>query len=204
LSAIERCKDRLLAIGPASPAARKQIVTSVMAFWEDQPGVGVNIIDKLLNYTILSPMSVMEWCFPANMDGKTLSLGWLFEIVSTTIFKVSHRLRQLVAAKFAGISEDQKEMIEQSIVALKEEQTAMFNLIEEAMIKLIQAHPKAEDDADGAQSEGAMIRRWAEAWKRVFARKSAVELAAVTLIADQGLLAEVELKKTEPEGNGTA
>lgn len=61
LSSIERCKERLLSAGGASPAARKQIIESVTAYWKDQPGIGVNIVDKLLNYTILSPTSVVEW-----------------------------------------------------------------------------------------------------------------------------------------------
>src|SRR4051794_13043061 len=68
LSCIERCKERLLAIGPQSETARRQIITSVMDYWKDQPGIGVNIIDKLLNYTILTPMSVIEWALIYHND----------------------------------------------------------------------------------------------------------------------------------------
>ena len=97
LSSIERCKERLLAIGPASSGAQKQIIESVMQYWKDQPGVGVNIVDKLLNYTILSPASVVEWAL--SKKGERLAETFVFEMVSSTIGKVTGRVRQVQKAK---------------------------------------------------------------------------------------------------------
>src|SRR6266536_4975885 len=87
LSCIERCKDRLLAIGPRSPAARRQIITTVMEYWKFSPGIGVNIIDKLLNYTILTPMSVVEWVLRDQVDsGGILSRHYVYEMVASTMW----------------------------------------------------------------------------------------------------------------------
>jgi nuclear cap-binding protein subunit 1 len=94
LSSIERCKERLLAVGTQSSEARKQIIESVMGYWKDQPGVGVNIVDKLLNYTILSPGSVIEWALAK--EGTRLSMAYVYEMVSATIGKVTGRVRQVV------------------------------------------------------------------------------------------------------------
>ncbi|KAL8817598.1 MAG: hypothetical protein Q9223_003590 [Gallowayella weberi] len=67
LSCIERCKERLLSLGPQSEAARRQIITSVLEYWAEKPGVGVNVVDKLLNYTILTPLSVIT----EDLDART-------------------------------------------------------------------------------------------------------------------------------------
>ena len=50
-----------------------------MEYWKDQPGIGVNIVDKLLNYTILSPGSVIEWAL--GKEGGRLSEAHVFEMV---------------------------------------------------------------------------------------------------------------------------
>lgn len=97
LSSIERCKDRLLAIGPASSTAQTQIIDSVMQYWKDQPGVGVNIVDKLLNYMILSPSIVIDWALSKN--GERLGQTYVFEMVGSTIAKVTGRVRQVHKAK---------------------------------------------------------------------------------------------------------
>jgi nuclear cap-binding protein subunit 1 len=98
LSCIERSKDRLLAIGSDSTHARTQIITSVMDYWVDQPGIAINIIDKLLNYTILSPLSVLEWALAESVAaGTILSKPHVFEMISATVGKVTNRMRQIVA-----------------------------------------------------------------------------------------------------------
>ena len=82
LSCIERNKERLLSVGPFSSLARRQIITSVMEYWADQPGVAINIIDKLLNYTILTPLSVIEWALLDNLAaGKILAKTHVYEMI---------------------------------------------------------------------------------------------------------------------------
>src|SRR5436190_11241956 len=83
LSCIERSKERLLSIGPQSAPARRQIITSVMKYWVDQPGIAVNIIDKLLNYTILTPLSVIEWALVDNLgNGAILAKSYIYEMIA--------------------------------------------------------------------------------------------------------------------------
>ena len=98
LSCIERCKEKLLAVGQESTEARRQIVRSVMSYWADQPGVGANVVDKLLNYSVLTPASVIEWAL-VEAGPESLSLNHVWEMVSTTVNKVNNRVRQIVAAR---------------------------------------------------------------------------------------------------------
>ena len=89
LSCIERGKERLLEVAQTSEPARRQIVASVFEYWKDQSGVAVRIIDILLNYTILAPMTVIQWVLGDNLGaGEGLTESWVYEIVSITIAKV--------------------------------------------------------------------------------------------------------------------
>ncbi|TVY85826.1 Nuclear cap-binding protein subunit, partial [Lachnellula willkommii] len=133
LSSIERCKERLLAVGAQSPEARKQIIDSVMGYWKDQPGVGVNIVDKLLNYTILSPASVIEWALAK--EGTRLSLPYVYEMVSATIGKVTGRVRQVVRGKnVPGILPEVKLGMEQTVERERKSMKDLFQVMEDALV----------------------------------------------------------------------
>jgi nuclear cap-binding protein subunit 1 len=175
LSSIERCKERLLAIGPASPAARKQIIESVMEYWKDQPGIGVNIVDKLLNYTILSPASVVEWALAK--EGTRLSKAYVYEMVSATIGKVTGRVRQVVRAKNAsGLVPEQKMMLVDTVERERKSMKELFQLMEDSLGGWVTgSKDQAVEGGDGDSIEEATIRQWGERWLRVFRRKIAVE-----------------------------
>ena len=182
LSAIERCKERLLAIGPQSSAARKQIITSVMEYWKDQPGIGVNIIDKLLNYTILTPMSVVEWALIDHNDrGAVLAQSHMYEMISTTVFKVTNRVRQIVAARNQpGLPQPQVKILDETLRRERAEQTEMFGVIEEALLAFAQGSKDEMVETGGGDSvEEELVRGWGERWLRIFRRKFAVEEDAV-------------------------
>ena len=182
LSRIEYCKDRLLALGPSSPAARRQIITSVMEYWKDQPGVGVNIIDKLLNYTILTPMSVIEWVLVEHKDnGAILAQSHIYEMVSTTVFKVTNRIRQIVATRDQpGLQPEQVKMLQDTLDRERADQTNMFGVIEEALLAFATGSNEEVTDAeDGTEKDKGMVRSWAQRWLTVFRRKLAVEEAVV-------------------------
>ncbi|KAI9762309.1 MAG: Mitochondrial Translation Optimization [Chaenotheca gracillima] len=200
LSCIERCKDRLLAIGnggthqqeqqkQGSPAARKQIITSVMEYWHEQPGIGINIIDKLLNYTILSPMSVVEWALlEHNERGRVLASAHVYEMLSTTAGKVTTRVRQILAARDQpGLPEPQVRLLDETLQRERAEQASMFRVIEEALTafadgtkdELVEMDDVEQNEGGGQGPEQALIRAWGERWLRVFRRKFAVEEAFV-------------------------
>ena len=180
LSCIERCKERLLAIGPQSSGARRQIITSVMEYWKEQPGIGVNIIDKLLNYTILTPMSVIEWVLIDHTDGgNVLIYSHIYEMVSTTVFKVTNRVRQIVGARNqVGLPEAQVKMLDETLEKERAEQAELFKVIEDALLGNAQgSQDEMMENGDGSTEEEALLRGWGERWLRVFRRKFAVEEA---------------------------
>ena len=192
LSAIERCKDRLLAIGPASPAARKQILTSVMSYWINQPGIGVNIVDKLLNYTILTPMSVIEWVLIDHNDqGRVLAQSHSYEMVASTVFKVTNRVRQILQARDqSGLTTEQREVLDGTFRKEREEMVSMFRVIM-SVLNGFAARTKVpipeigdgDTDMDDSLEPGKRIQEWGARWLRVFRRKAAVEDAVVGEVA---------------------
>jgi nuclear cap-binding protein subunit 1 len=181
LSCIERCKERLLAIGPQSETARRQIITSVMDYWKDQPGVGVNIIDKLLNYTILTPMSVVEWALiEHNYRGRNLAKSHIYEMVSTTVFKVTNRVRQIVAARDQeGLPDDQINMLNETLVREREEQKIMFRVIEDSLTNCAHESKDEMERDSGVNVDEKLPQKWPERWLKVFRRKFAVEEAVI-------------------------
>ena len=189
LSQVERCKDRLLSLGPQSESARRQIISSVMEYWHEKPGVGVNVVDKLLNYTILTPNSVVTWALSDQLGkGEKLVLGHVFELVSSTVAKVTNRVRQLVSARNQpGLPTEQIAILEETLTKERGEMNNLFALIEDALVGV--ASGSADGMAESADSEErgeAMLRGWGARWLRVFRRKMAIEEAWVLEAMEQG------------------
>jgi nuclear cap-binding protein subunit 1 len=185
LSCIERNKDRLLAIGPKSPAARRQIITSVMEYWVDQPGIGINIIDKLLNYTIITPLSVIEWALVDKLEaGAILAKTHVFEMISATVGKVTNRLRQIVAARTQpGLYEPQLSVLDETLTREKKDMHSLFQVIEDSVVSVAGGSNDQlmeRGDGSGDLPEDEVIRQWGKRWLRVFRRKAAVEEAYIT------------------------
>lgn len=181
LSCIERCKDRLLSLGPASPPARRQIISSVMGYWQNQAGVGVNIVDKLLNYTILTPASVVEWVLIEQVDrGKILAKAYAYEMISVTMTKVTKRVRQIVEAiRRPSLPAEQMAMLQETLERERGEMQRLFGLIEDSLVGLATgSNDEVMDSGEGegeAEGEAALVRRWGERWMRVFQRRYTVE-----------------------------
>jgi nuclear cap-binding protein subunit 1 len=203
LSCIERNKERLLAIGPRSSAARRQIITSVMEYWADQPGIAINIIDKLLNYTILTPLSVIEWALLDNLDaGKILSKTHIYEMVSATVGKVTNRIRQIVVARTQpGLYEPQLSVLDETLNREKGDMQTLFDLIEDSIVSVAGGSNDQlmERSNDGDTfTENEIIRQWAGRWLRVFRRKVAVEesfiLEAMANATPLGTVAPIPLQ----------
>lgn len=181
LSTVDRCKDRLLAIGPQSELARRQIVSSVFAYWADQPGTAVNIVDKLLNYNIVTPMCVIEWALHDHLDrGRALASPQIYEMVSSTMFKVTNRVRQVVGMRNTA---EQNEARKQADAALPQERQAMRDLFSAIQDAVEAVGNGAQDEMierfDGESVERDLIVAWGERWTRVWRRKAAVEEATV-------------------------
>ena len=185
LSCIERNKDRLLAIGAASEKARLQIITSVMEYWRDQPGVAINIIDKLLNYTIISPMSVLEWVLTEHIAaGAILSKSHIYEMVFATVGKVTNRMRQIVAARAQkNLYEPQLSVLEETLLRERAEMQNLFKFIEDSLVSVASGSNDElmeRGDGSGDLPEDAILRQWGRRWLRVFRRKALVEEAFIS------------------------
>ncbi|MCJ1419394.1 hypothetical protein MMC32_005749 [Xylographa parallela] len=196
LSCIERCKERLLAIGASSEPARRQIITSVMAYWVEKPGVGVNIVDKLLNYTILTPTSVIEWVLVDQLArGKILTHAHIYEMVASTVHKVTNRVRQIaIARNQRGLPADQKALLDETLEKERTEMRMLFTLVEDALRGVAEGSADTMAESTDQDDEGeALLRGWGRRWLRVFRRKLAVEEAWVLEMLEIG-------DRTEPEG----
>ena len=182
LSCIERCKERLLGIGRESEAARRQIVGSVVAYWKDLPGVAVNIVDKLLNYTIVTPEAVIRWCLgegiataegtatgdAAQMPGAGLADSWRYELVAATMGKVTNRVRQIVAARLQAVTmldmplpEEQLATLDGTLSAERDGMRELFALVDQLL---------SQRAASGSPEDEQLAAKWAERWARTFRR----------------------------------
>ena len=178
LSQIERCKDRLLSIGAQSELAQRQIITSVMDYWQEKPGIGVNVVDKLLNYTILTPISVVLWSLNDQLGkGDALVLSQTFEMVSSTVTKVTNRVRQIVVARNQHrLPGDQVAILDETLSKERSEMGKLFAVIENGLVGV--AGGTVDDMVESRDQnfeEAAMLRGWGKRWLRVFRRKLTVE-----------------------------
>lgn len=175
IACIERSKERLLEIGNGNPTARKQIITSVMEYWKFQQGVGGVILDKLLNYNILTPASVVEWALIDHVQhGTFLASAWGYELISNTARKVANRVKSVVdAIRQPGLDDEQSAQLQQALAQEQEDMKALFTTIEEAVVSLRDGHQ--DERMESSEEDEAMLKAWSGKWVRVFQRRYAVE-----------------------------
>ncbi|WPH02048.1 cap binding protein [Acrodontium crateriforme] len=182
LSTIDRCKDRLLAVGSKSELARRQIISSVVDFWADHPGTAVNIIDKLLNYTIVTPMSVIGWALQDHLEnGRALASSQIYDLIAITMFKVTNRVRQVLRERNnLTLQFSQRQQIDEALPLERQGMRDLFTAIENAVSSV--ANGTANDmneQLDSDSADNALIVPWGVRWARVWKRKAAVEEAVV-------------------------
>lgn len=182
LSTIDRCKERLAAVGPQSEAARRQVISAVMDFWVDHPGNAVNIVDKLLNYGIIVPMTVIEWALQDHIDrGRALASGPVYELVASTMAKVTARLREIVTQRNSpSVPYESRQQIDEMLPRERQSARDMYTAIDEAVGAVAAG---IQDDMieryDDGANERDLITLWGKRWAIVWRRKSAVEEAVV-------------------------
>ena len=211
LSFIERHKDRLFAFSQepllppnadASPANvdaisaanRVQIIASVVAYWRaTNTGVAVSLVDKLLNYGVILPSSVVDWALgvtnPSSFRaGRPLCESWLYEIVSGTLGKVTGRIRQIVAARGElGIPKAEAEQLEETLTAEVQSMRTLFKTVQDVLVGVAEGsnNEMIEEGTADSVGEGSdeldisardsltLLKIWGEKWMRVFRRKAA-------------------------------
>lgn len=202
LSCIERGKDRLLSIAADSDAARRQIVASVVGYWKDQPGVAVRIIDILLNYTIVAPMTVVQWALGDNLGaGEALAKAWVYEMVSNTVAKVTKRNRQIAVARLQkGLPQEQVEMVEATLTKERESTRELFKYIEDTVSGVAEGASDTfiEKQTNGQLSaeDSQFIQQWAKRWHTVFLRKAQVE---ESVVGEAAVEARIKFLAAQPD-----
>ena len=197
LNVIERYRIRLAAIAEPTPdsadtaasdpnSGKKQIITSVLAYWTDQPAIGINLVDKLVNYQVLSPTMVIEWCLVDHVNrGHALSLTWVWELVTQILDKVVGRVKHVVAAmRRPGLPEDQIEILKPALEREMNEMRVLFELVddklnaieggfEDGMMEtdITDGTEGAEGKTNTAEEEGKWVRNWGGRWRRAVTRK---------------------------------
>ncbi|KKY39537.1 putative cap binding protein [Diaporthe ampelina] len=194
LAAIERTKERLMDAGATSEPARAQIITAVMDFWSAHPGVAITIIEKLLNYSIISPSAVVQWALVRHAGetrGEALARSHIYELVFNTIAKVTKRMREVVAsssssaaaAPQAAEGEDTDMSSELEDAKKREAQAAreLFRTTQDALIAWASgAKDELMEDAGGLsdaerEERDRLVKRWGDRWLRVVRRRAAIE-----------------------------
>ena len=225
LTAIDKVMGLLVAIGPASEAARRQIITSVMTYWQHHPGTAVNIINKLLNFLVLTPMSIIEWSLHDRLDrGRALANTATYELVTATAGKYSKHIRDMVsnlnspllyvALQNGGFEKFKQDKARYDAALLKSRQAMrdLFEAILDAVTPVMNGsndemmETMDENGADGTSAgagsdESKYVRAWAEKWVRVWKRKAAVEEAYVgeAAVSAAAAVCKMNVERMTPE-----
>ena len=149
-----------------------------MDYWRHQTGVGLNIVDKLLNYTILTPESVVGWALVDHVErGTVLSEAWLYEMIAGTVGKVTNRVRQIVAAiRRPGLPDEQAGLLKETLDREMGDMKSLFGMVEDAIVSFKDGNQDQMMESDGqSPGEEGLIKEWGARWMRVFQRQYAVE-----------------------------
>ena len=167
-------------MGSQSEVSRRQIISSVMEYWNEKPGVGVNVVDKLLNYTILTPPSVIQWALGDRLGkGQILTQAHVYEVIASTVTKVTGRIHQIVVARNSPkLSADEQAVLDTTVNGERENMEKLFNLVEDALVGIAEgSNDVMAEGADQDTEEEARLREWGQRWLRVIRRKRGVEEA---------------------------
>ncbi|VBB76217.1 Putative Nuclear cap-binding protein complex subunit 1 [Podospora comata] len=176
LAAIERTKDRLADAGAASDASRTQIIEAVMAYWSVHPGVALSIVEKLLNYSILTPLTVINWALndqAGKTRGEALAWAHIYELVFNTVIKVTGRVRQLVVKVSQPDEMVDDETRDNEVRNMRE----LFRAIEDSLGAWAGGTKDEMLESNARGEEDGLVRRWGTRWLRVFKRRQAIEEA---------------------------
>ena len=195
LAGIERTKDRLLDAGAVSEAARAQIIAAVMAYWGAHPGVAVSIVEKLLNYAILSPAVVVQWAL-SDHDGSRLSQAHVYEMVAHTVAKVTGRARQvlLLTSAAGGMIMDVDGASAAGSIPEVQAMRDLFKLLDDSLVAWASGSKDEMIEAADSGSGGRdlLVKHWGKRWLRVFRRRAAIEEAFVVDVAKRAAIAAVD------------
>ena len=179
LACVERCKEILLDFTAQGRQVEIKIVESILEFWNNQPGNGVMVVDKFVNYLVVTPEGVVEAVLGNDgfkrEGGVVLAQGWVWEIISRVMGKVTGRVRGVVnAVRKPGLDEEKRAEVQQVLQAEMGKMRALFAQVQNAVNVI--GEPVGQTWGAGMSEEDmALVRLWAQKWLRTSGRRATVE-----------------------------
>ena len=200
---INRHVLRLREIAGESDAARRQMIGSIMDFWQYRPQVGIHVSSILVNYGVIAPIDVVQWALSVRAgSGEGLAVHWVFEMVQSSVEKLSRKVRSDVEhrLKFDTLPEEQLARVDEVLNVEREQLRAMLSYIVGAVDEYAEGKvPKLQEkQAAGELSDedAERIRDWARRWRAVFQRRTQVEEA---LVREAAVGTRLKLKQARAE-----
>ncbi len=183
LACVERCKETLLEFTSQGREAEMKIVRSILEFWKYQPGNGVMVVDKFVNYLVVTPEGVVDAVLGNDgfkgEGGVVLSRGWVWEIIWRVIGKVTGRVKGIVNAVRKPGLEDEKRMEAQQVLETEMGKTRALLVQVADSVNAIGEPVGHKWGRTMSEEDMALVRTWAQKWLRAIGRRGPVEEAWV-------------------------
>ena len=195
LACIERCKDILQEFTAQGKQAEKIITESILDFWRHQPGNGVMVVDKFLNYLVITPEGVVEAILGEQgykgEGAAVLTYGWSWELIWRVVGKITGRVRGVVnVARKPGLDDEERSKAQVLLEGELQSMKKLFALVNGCVASLGEASGNITDE------DKAIVEMWVQKWQRAFGRRGLVEEAWVVEEGKKPIpLPEVELEK---------
>ncbi|CEP08839.1 hypothetical protein [Parasitella parasitica] len=188
LNVVERYLDVLRFVN-STPEGRLHTVQIVASFWEHNTQFLGILLDKLLNYRVIDPTSVISWIFEKNQL-QFVGRAFIWEILKNTLSKVNSRVVQVKAKldNFQSLhaanklkraesgqnelaeAEEQQELdtlriVENSLSSVSREQKEVFIAVYQKFALVLQ-----ELITSTAEPESNWTYRWVFGWFREMLR----------------------------------
>ncbi|KAK9465113.1 MIF4G like-domain-containing protein [Lipomyces arxii] len=170
---VDRCLTHLKKLYPEDDLkSQRDAVKYVFNFWEDQTGTAVQVVKKLMNYGIITPLSVAEWIV-IDSDVGNLSRGYSWELLGFALDKAKFFIAEAERTlRFRSDDEDlesvepvpdeESKAIDEKVASAK----AKLDLIFVTIVKEL-SRPVNGDSTNEQTIETVRWKRW---WKDGFLR----------------------------------
>ncbi|KAK9455809.1 MIF4G like-domain-containing protein [Dipodascopsis uninucleata] len=168
---IDRCLPVLRKICSESSDGARQTVGIVFNYWSEQSGTAVQIIKKLMNYDIITPLSVIEWIFfGSNISSLCKIYSW--ELLGLAIDRSKLQVKQAKEAasqavvKEASEAENGDDSANGATIKTQEAVEELEESVNKIFVVIVRelSRPLSDDSSD---EETLRWQRW---WKEGFLR----------------------------------
>lgn len=175
LNAIEKFMPALQKYGD-SPEAKLQIAKVAEDFWVKNPQFFAITIDKLMNYRVIDPSTVISMLFDAEHRGSWHKF-YLWEILTNTVSKVNMRVEQLQTRLEAAQQAASNEMADEVSEDVEHVESTLAQMVQEqkdVIVSTIRSFVQLLS-SDGCTS-GELDRAWLLGRFKEFLRRYRVQV----------------------------